>query len=182
MGRKQLRKIFPKLVSLGMVTALCISSTGMSQVAASEVEATETAETTEETETDGAEGTSDGEETYSYDAEYASERIANNYTKVSANYTLAKYEGDTITYNMENSVKENINVTVADDTMDYEGAAKVLDVKLGDVITLTIEVPQDGQYFMAFDYLSYDDSILPIEMAMQVDGAYPFYECRTLEL
>lgn len=181
MGRKQLRKIFPKLVSLGMVTALCISSTGMSQVAASEVEATETAETTEATETDGAEGTSDGEETYSYDAEYASERIANNYTKVSANYTLAKYEGDTITYNMENSVKENSNVTFADDTMDYEGAAKVLDVKLGDVITLTIEVPQDGQYFMAFDYLSYDDSILPIEMAMQVDGAYPFYECRTLE-
>ena len=82
---------------------------------------------------------------------------------------------------MENSVKENSNVTFADDTMDYEGAAKVLDVKLGDVITLTIEVPRDGQYFMAFDYLSYDDSILPIEMAMQVDGAYPFYECRTLE-
>ena len=43
-------------------------------------------------------------------------------------------------------------------------------------------MPEDGLYALSFDYLSYDDSVLPAEFAMEVDGAYPFYECRDVEL
>ena len=48
-------------------------------------------------------------------------------------------------------------------------------------VTLDFEVPEDGLYYMNFDYLSYDESILPVSMKMKVDGDYPFYECRSLE-
>ena len=34
---------------------------------------------------------------------------------------------------------------------------------------------------MNFDYLSYDESILPISLELTVDGASPFYECRNME-
>ena len=63
----------------------------------------------------------------------------------------------------------------------YGKAETAVDMKIGDTVKLTVDVPQDGQYCMLFDYISYDESILPIEMAMQVDGEYPFFECRTLE-
>lgn len=182
MGRKRLNKLFPKLVSLGLVTALCISSTGVNQVFADEIESTEESEAEEaeasDEDTAGDEATSDS---YTYDAEYVSERIANNYTKVSAGYTFPAYTGDAVTYSMEESLVDAGTAELSLDTRDYEKASKVLDMTLNDSITISIDVPADGQYFVQFDYLSYDESILPIEMSFQVDGEYPFYECRNLE-
>lgn len=182
MGRKKLRRIFPKVISLGLVTTLCLSNTGMSVWADEVEETTESTEGTEATEgTEEAENT-EGTATYSsYDAEYVSERIASNYTKVSAGYTLPEYTGADVTYNMEASVTDAGTANLVTDTREYEKADKVLDLQIDDQVTLTIDVPEDGQYFVLFDYLSYDESILPIEMEFQIDGTYPFYECRNLE-
>jgi ABC-type glycerol-3-phosphate transport system substrate-binding protein len=51
---------------------------------------------------------------------------------------------------------------------------------IGDTATFTINVPQTGQYYYRFDYLSYDNSTLPVELSMKLNGEYPFYESRRL--
>lgn len=165
MGRKRFTRNMSKAVSLGIVAALCANSMGISEVFA-------------ETSAESTEEASSG---YTYDAEYVSERIANNYTKVSAAYTLPLYEGEDIVYKINEIVSGTEGAEKTSDTRDYAEAGEVVDMTRGSKVTLTVDVPQDGQYFMGFEYLSYDESILPIEMSMQIDGAYPFYECRNLE-
>lgn len=165
MGCKLIKQAFPKVISLSLVAALCLSTTGVEVM---------------------AEGNSDeassGENTtsYSYDANYVSEKISSNYTSVSKAYTLPEYTGADIAYSMEEILTDAGTAELVSDTRDYADAASVLDMQIGDEVKLTMEVAQDGQYFLLFDYLSYDESILPIEMAIQVDGAYPFFECRNL--
>ena len=39
-------------------------------------------------------------------------------------------------------------------------------------IALEVTVPQTALYWLNFDYLSYDASILPIELSLTVDGEY----------
>lgn len=164
MGRKVFRKRVSRAVALGLAATLCVGSTGISEVWADE-------------QTDEEEESSSG--TYTYDAEYVSERIANNYTKVSAGYALPEYAGEDVVCKMSEAAEDTDYLT--SDTRDYEGDEEVLDLTTGDTVTLKVEVPESGQYFMLFDYLSYDESILPISMDMQIDGEYPFYECRNLE-
>ena len=165
MGRKRLKKTFPKAVSLSLAAALVLSSVGAGDVRAEEA-------ASEEKETS----------TYSYDAEYANERLSSNYTMVSSGYTLPEYTGNDISYEMKAVVTDIGMAELVSDTRDYEGADSVLDLQIDDEITLAIDVPEDGQYFMLFDYLSYDESVLPIEFSMKIDGEYTFYECRSLEL
>lgn len=117
-----------------------------------------------------------------YDGEFVSERISNNYTKVSSKYTLPVYSGDTLTFPFASAKVSGGSGKVTGETRNYPSADQVLDVGIGSVIELTVNVPKDGLYAAAFDYLSYDNSVLPIEFAMEVDGAYPFYECRNVEL
>lgn len=108
--------------------------------------------------------------------EFSVERLTSNYTKVSANYTAKDYTGDAVTVKMDEAIKETSFLT-AD---NYEYSNKVAAVKSNDTINVTVEVPETALYWIGFDYLSYDQSILPIEMALQVDGEYPFYETRNL--
>ena len=164
MGRKVFRKRVSRAVALGLAATLCVGSTGVSEVFADE--------NTEEEEDNSS-------DTYTYDAEYVSERIANNYTKVSAGYTMPEYTGDDVVCKISESAGDSGKLT--SETRDYEGDSEVLDLTTGDTVTLNVTVPESGQYFVLFDYLSYDESILPISMDMQVDGGYPFYECRNLE-
>ncbi len=118
---------------------------------------------------------------YSYDSgDFVSERISNNYTKVSAKYSAKEYAGETLKFCFADLVAGSDYLV--SDTMDYADADQVLDITVDDVVEYTITVPEDGLYVLSFDYLSYDESILPIEFALQVDGAYPFYECRNVEL
>lgn len=168
MGHK---KKFMRAVSLSLIVVLCLNTTGIKEVAAKEVSAGATGQETGDTPA----------QSYSYSAdEYRSERISNNYTKVSAGYSAPAYSGEDVVYDMESHVTEG-NDHLTSENREYDGSEKVLDLTRGDLIKLTVDVPQDGQYFMLFDYLSYDESILPVAMGMQVDGAYPFYECRNLE-
>ncbi len=165
------KKKFMKAVSLSLIVVLCLSTTGIKEVAAKDL-STGTAE--QETGDTSA-------KSYSYSAdEYRSERISNNYTKVSAGYSAPLYSGEDVVIDMESHVT-GMGDHFTTETRDYDGTGKVVDLTRGDILNLKVEVPQDGQYFMLFDYLSYDESILPIAMGMQVDGEYPFYECRNLE-
>ncbi len=166
MGFKKAGKIFSKAVSLLLAACLVLDTAGLGGASVSNAA----------TDSDDGETT----ETYSYSAdEYVSERISNNYTKISAGYTLPEYTGEDVVYVISDLLDGEDCLTA--DTYDYDGSSAVAALTIGDVVTFTIDVPEDGQYFMLVDYLSYDESILPISMAMSVDGEYPFYECRTLE-
>ncbi len=162
MGSKGMKKFFSRLLSVGLVVSLSLGmiSTGVA-------------------ETTGAGSTSSSS---TYDEEFISERISNNYTGVSSGYKLPIYKGENVVFTPDAMVGEENAENLTTEIKGYEDAEAVLDMNSGDVVDVTIVVPEDGQYYVLFDYLSYDDSILPIEMSMQVDGAFPFYECRNLKL
>ena len=106
-------------------------------------------------------------------------RLTTNYSKVSKSYKEAVYTGDAIVYRISEAVAKADRAFLTND--NYEYVNDVLAVKAGDTVTLTIDVPVSGRYVMSFDYLSYDESILPVEMGMKIDGGYPFYEARSMK-
>ena len=120
-------------------------------------------------------GSSGGSATY--DIQFVSERISNNYTKVSAKYTAPAYSGEELAFPFASAE----GGTIASDSMGYTGG-DVLDVTAGDTVELAVSVDKAGLYAVRFDYLSYDNSVLPVEFSMEVDGQFPFYECRNVEL
>jgi len=132
--------------------------------------------TATDAETDASADTS----TYSED-EYVNERLETGYSKISKTYTKSAYTGDTKVYEMADVISDGEEY-LTEDTNSYEGSAKVLALTSDNTIKLNIEVLEDGLYYLNFNYLSTDDSILPIEMEMKIDGDYPFYECRNVEL
>ena len=119
--------------------------------------------------------------TYSTQDGYVNEMLSKNYTKISAGYKAGLYKGADILFQATESVTDIGSAEVTSETRDYESAASVVDMELGDTMKMTIDVPETAQYYLGFDYLSYDDSVLPVGMSMMVDGEYPFYECRNLE-
>lgn len=109
---------------------------------------------------------------------FSIERLTSNYTIVSSGYSAAAYAGERLTFHMDAVLNgEEKGYLTAE---NYEYANDVARVASGDVIHVTIDVPQTALYWIGFDYLSYDQSILPIEFALKVDGEYPFYETRNL--
>ncbi|MBR6326405.1 MAG: extracellular solute-binding protein [Lachnospiraceae bacterium] len=108
----------------------------------------------------------------------STERLTTNYTHVSAGYTAQDYTGADIVCSMEESIDSAYASLLTSE--NYEYGSRVAAVAHGDVFTLTIEVPQTALYWLSFDYLSYDASILPLEFSFKVDGEYPFYESRSL--
>ena len=117
-----------------------------------------------------------------YDAGYVSERISNNYTKISAGYSFGAYSGEDIFFAAADTAQGGTSGLLSTETRDYAHAAQVLDLTVDDVAEMTVSVPRDGLYQLAFDYLSYDDSVMPIEFSVEVDGQFPFYECRNVAL
>lgn len=117
---------------------------------------------------------------YSLDGEFISEMISNNYTKVSAKYTYPVYSGADILVPAAEASAEGANITT--DVYGYKNAQSAVNLNIGEYVTLKVNIPETAQYFLSFDYLSYDESVLPVGMAMTIDGQYPFYECRNLKL
>ena len=111
--------------------------------------------------------------------EYTTERLLTGYSAVSAEYTAKEYTGETITFQMDEILKAEYSDKLTEENKDYGNP--VVQVTAGDKIELEVEVPETALYQIEFDYLSNDESILPIEMSFQVDGAYPFYETRNLK-
>ncbi len=85
------------------------------------------------------------------------DRLSTGYSKVSQGYKAAVYKGTEVTVS----------------SVQY-------DLTHGDTISVSVEVPETAQYFIGFNYFSYDSSILPIEFALKIDGEVPFYEARSL--
>lgn len=110
---------------------------------------------------------------------YSVERLTTGYTKVSAGYTAADYTGETKEFAIAKSLDAAYSSMLTTDNKGYEGS--VAQMAVGDTIVLTIDVPETALYWLQFDYLSYDDSILPIELSVKVDNEYPFYEARNLK-
>lgn len=163
-----------KTVAVVAIAALLAAS--VVQRASADVISTEDAAQTAETAADAsAEGGSDTEE-------YASERISTNYTRTSNKYTASDYTGDTVSYPISDAVQGDAKSALTSETREYEDSSEVLDLSAGDKVQLEIDVPEDGLYNMGFNYLSYDDSILPVTMGMTVDGEYLFYETRNIKL
>lgn len=106
-------------------------------------------------------------------------RLTTNYSTVSKSYKEAVYTGDAIVYRISEAVAKADRAFLTNN--NYEYVNDVLAVKAGDTVTLNIDVPVSGRYVMSFDYLSYDESILPVEMGMKIDGGYPFYEARSMK-
>lgn len=117
--------------------------------------------------------------TYSSDGGYVNEMITNNYTRVSAGYKAALYTGGEVIMKAAERITGAGELT--SENRGYELADQVVDLHIGDVVTLNVDVPQTAQYYLGFDYLSYDESVLPVGLAMTVDGEFPYYECRNLE-
>ena len=113
-----------------------------------------------------------------YDTQFVSKRISNNYTKISGRYSAKAYQGDDLVFMFADAD----GGTVTSETRGFPHGESVLDLASGDTAALKVSVPENGLYAVRFSYLSYDSSVLPIEFGMQVDGEYPFYECRNVEL
>lgn len=109
---------------------------------------------------------------------FSIERLTSNYSIVSAGYTAAAYGGDPVLWQMDRVLDGGDAGYLAEDSHGYENG--VVDVGSGDVVHMKVTVPETALYWLGFDYLSYDDSILPIEFALKVDGDFPFYESRNL--
>nr|WP_307990693.1 extracellular solute-binding protein [uncultured Niameybacter sp.] len=103
--------------------------------------------------------------------------LENRYSKVIESYKESTYNGKPIVYNTA-SVVENLNYT----TKEVQGydLLEVLNLQAEDQVTLNIDVPKEGTYCVAFDYNAYSDNILPVELSMQVNDEYPYYELRRL--
>lgn len=109
---------------------------------------------------------------------FSIERLSSNYTNVSAGYTASDYTGGEKVFSLSEVIyKEDASVLTADN-YGYEG--QVAMISPGVLLRLNIEVPETALYWIGFDYLSYDESILPIEFSVKIDGEYPFYETRNL--
>ena len=109
---------------------------------------------------------------------FSIERLTSNYTSVSSDYTASSYMGEAVVFPIDKALSLEDAAYLTQD--NYEYTNPVANVTVGDVLHLTVEAPQTAQYWINFDYLSYDKSILPIEFSLMVDGDYPFYEARNL--
>lgn len=58
----------------------------------------------------------------------------------------------------------------------------VLYLQAGAEVSFSAPVEKAGLYQLAFDYYDLEDSILPLEFSLQINGEYPFFESRTLKI
>lgn len=108
----------------------------------------------------------------------SAERLTGNYSIVREGYTAAEYTGSEIVFRMEQCMAQENRSLLTEDAYGYDG--KVAALSHADSVSVSVEVPETALYWIRFDYLSYDSSILPIEFSLQIDGSYPFYETRSL--
>lgn len=113
------------------------------------------------------------------DAIYTNEMIGNNYTMVSKKYTTGLYDGEPVEMVIGNAIMGD-KEKIAHDNYGYKN--EVIDLKIDDTATVEINAPQDGRYYLSFDYLTYTDSIIPVEFVLSLNGEVPFYEARRVIL
>ncbi len=159
MMRKNSMKIVALSVAAGLICSMVPTGTAMA-----------------ETEAAGDIGS-----TYSTAEGYVNEMLTKNYTNVSRSFKAGLYTGEDVLFQVADRITELGTAEVTQETREYSHAASVVDMELGDTIKFTVDVPETAQYYFGFDYLAYNDSVLPVGLAFKVDGEFPYYECRNLE-
>ena len=173
MRHKKIGGKFKKTVAVGLIVSMALGSATLRSFAKDVSDDSTSGSKTESSDSDSKSSVTS--------EEYSSERISTIYTNISKKYKLSDYTGEAVSIPVDSSVTGNSKSYLTTKVKGYEKNNKVLDLTSGKKVTLDFEVPEDGLYYMNFDYLSYDESILPVSMKMKVDGDYPFYECRSLE-
>jgi ABC-type glycerol-3-phosphate transport system substrate-binding protein len=174
-----IRRKYSRIIALFVAAAVVVgSNTAFADTVASDTADTTASSDAADTSADGSSSTSS---TASSSDEYENDMLTNNYTNVSQNYTAPTYQGETVVVKSAEAYDGQGGGTVTSDTIGNY-ADQVIDMSLGDSATIKVTVPETAQYVVSLDYLSYDDSILPIEASLKVDGDYPFYETRRLTL
>ena len=153
-GAKVTLHSWRRILALGLAAGMAVTAIPLQLMAAQE--------TVQESQTTGS--VTEG---------YASERIDNGYTKISAGYTLSEYTGGDIEY----PIKDICTSTDAVFTDDY-GYTSAVQIGERGSVELELDVAADGIYYMCFDYLADSDTILPVEAQFMIDGDFPFYEMR----
>ncbi|MBP3305535.1 MAG: extracellular solute-binding protein [Oscillospiraceae bacterium] len=98
-----------------------------------------------------------------------------SYRIVKESYTLPEYTGEPISLLAVEAV-----LGEADIELDPPASEQpALRITQGDTVTLQLQVPVDGVYGLSFLYYETTDNIIPVAMAIQIDGSYPFYEMRS---
>lgn len=177
-----IRKEFSRIIAL-FVAAAVFSSSNTALADSLSVDDPTAANSTEASDTGGTKdaASSDSSQSTSSSEEYENDMLTNNYTNVSKNYSAPAYQGERVVIKAAESYDGQGGGTITTDSYGSYGD-KVIEVGLGDSVTFKVDVPQTARYVFSLDYLSYDDSILPIEASLKVDGNYPFYEARRLIL
>ena len=158
MFRNRIKKAVSIAISFGLVLGLTI---GSSPVYAKDEGQTE-----------------DAVENVLVNTDAAADRLSFNYTSVSKSYTAKDYEAETVCFYFADCLEDETILTT--DSFDYEGSSGVATVGAGDSFKVKINVPETALYLVGLDYLSYDTSILPVEIGVKIDGEYPFYEARSM--
>lgn len=153
-GAKVTLRSWRRILALGLAAGMAATAIPLQLMAAQE--------TVQESQTTGS--VTEG---------YASERIDNGYTKISAGYTLPEYTGGDIEY----PIKDICTSMDAVFTDDY-GYTSAVQIGERGSVELELDVAADGIYYMCFDYLADSDTILPVEAQFMIDGDFPFYEMR----
>ena len=109
------------------------------------------------------------------------EHLEPRYSQIAEEYQLNVYTGTKLVYDAATIVSEEGELFQTSDVKDYINPT-VLDIVRGDTITLNLDVPSSGVYYVTFDYYDYSDSVLPIEFSMKINGEYQFYELRSILL
>lgn len=109
--------------------------------------------------------------------QFTTERLQKSYSRVKETYHAKAYQGETKTYRIsECLVKGTQYLAAGNDSYGNQVAS----LTPGNEVTFAIDVEQTALYNIGFDYFSYDQSILPIELSVMTDGEYSFYEMRNL--
>ena len=74
---------------------------------------------------------------------------------------MSDYTGEAVSIPVDSSVTGNSKSYLTTKVKGYEKNNKVLDLTSGKKVTLDFEVPEDGLYYMNFDYL-FRSSYMPV--------------------
>ncbi len=115
------------------------------------------------------------------DKAYVSDRMESSYSRISAAYSAPVYTGETVEFVIsEHPAIDMLTDKPAGTVAEISAMNSLTKLSVGDVYRISAEVPATALYRIGFDYISVDESILPIKFGFRVDEEYPFYECRNL--
>jgi ABC-type glycerol-3-phosphate transport system substrate-binding protein len=98
--------------------------------------------------------------------------LEQRYSNFISNTDLSPYKGQVVKYRASSVILRDGRI------VNDSEKGQVVKVAMGEEVEFTIEAPEDALYYINFTYMSNDDSILPIEASIMVNGEYPFREAK----